>query len=79
VISLFFAIVELPAIIGVPDIATGCFGMGGDHDDQTKSLQDWEFVAFFGAAIAYVGIALGWLGVAFKTVLRALFPRVNWD
>lgn len=75
VLSVVVAIAELPAILNEPDIATGCFGMGGDHDDQEASLQGWALLALFCAAIAYSGIALGWL----RTMLKKFFPQVNWD
>jgi len=78
VFSILFAAIEFPAIVNPPDIATGCFGMGGDHDDQQSSRDGWALLTLLISAIAYGGITLGWLGIIFKTILSKLFPRVDW-
>jgi len=57
VISISFAAIELPALLSPPDIATGCFGMGGDHDDQQRSRETWTLLTLLISALALDGSA----------------------
>lgn len=74
-LAIGIGVLELPLDIMKPDIATGCFGVWGDHEDQTGSFQAWAIFILIGTTLVYGVVIIDWLAFALLSLLRPVLKR----